>query len=79
MADEIAKKKILIIDDDTFLLDMYSLKFSQSGYAVDTALGSDQAYEKMKKDQPQISFLLILLCRAWTDLSYLKNCRQKNY
>ncbi len=43
------QKKILIIDDDSFLLDMYSLKFSQSGYEVESSLGSVQAYEKLKK------------------------------
>lgn len=47
MADEIPKKKILIVDDDSFLLDMYALKFTQAGLAVDTALGSVQALEKI--------------------------------
>lgn len=41
-------KKVLIIDDDNFLLDMYALKFSQNGYQVDTALGSTQAIDKLK-------------------------------
>lgn len=37
------KKKILIVDDDTFLLDMYALKFNQSNFEVTTALGPEQA------------------------------------
>jgi CheY-like chemotaxis protein len=41
------KKKILIIDDDIFLLDMYALKFNQSNFEVDTALGSLKALEKL--------------------------------
>ena len=41
-------KKILIIDDDNFLLDMYALKFGQNGYQVDTALGSTVALDKLK-------------------------------
>ena len=41
------KKKILIVDDDSFLLDMYALKFTQSGFTVDTALGSKLALEKL--------------------------------
>ena len=40
-------KKILIVDDDTFLLDMYALKFSQSGFDVTTALGAMPALEKL--------------------------------
>jgi DNA-binding response OmpR family regulator len=30
-------KKILLVDDDKFLLDMYAMKFSKSGYEVQTA------------------------------------------
>lgn len=41
-------KKIFIVDDDSFLLDMYALKFSQSGYDVTTALGALPALEKLR-------------------------------
>ena len=42
------KKKILIVDDDSFLLDMYALKFSQNNFEVYTASSGAQAIEKMK-------------------------------
>ena len=42
------KRKILIVDDDNFLLDMYALKFSQNNFEVYTAGGGVQAIEKMK-------------------------------
>lgn len=45
---ETEKKKILIVDDDTFLLDMYALKFSQNSFEVYTASGGTQALEKIK-------------------------------
>lgn len=41
-------KKVMIIDDDSFLLDMYALKFSQSGFEVETCLGSEKALEKLE-------------------------------
>lgn len=41
------KKKIFIIDDDSFLLDMYALKFNQSNFNVTTALGPEPALEKL--------------------------------
>ncbi len=41
-------KKILIVDDDSFLLDMYALKFSQSGFEVTSALGAMPALEKLR-------------------------------
>lgn len=37
------QKKILIVDDDSFLLDMYALKFSKVGYAVNFAASADAA------------------------------------
>ena len=43
------KKIILIVDDDSFLLDMYALKFSQNNFEVYTAVGGIQAIEKIKK------------------------------
>jgi CheY-like chemotaxis protein len=42
------KKKILIVDDDSFLLDMYALKFSQNNFDVYAAGGAAQAIEKLK-------------------------------
>src|SRR5574343_112700 len=42
------RRKILIVDDDTFLLDMYAFKFSQHNFEVYTAPGGLQAIEKLK-------------------------------
>ncbi len=38
-------KKILLVDDDRFLLDMYAIKFSKSGYEVKTADSTDAALQ----------------------------------
>lgn len=46
MAEE--KKKILIVDDDSFLLDMYALKFTSNNFEVYTAMNGVQAIEKLK-------------------------------
>lgn len=43
------KKKILLVDDDSFLLDMYSFKFSQNNFDVFTALNGVLALEKLKE------------------------------
>ncbi|MBU0999171.1 response regulator [Patescibacteria group bacterium] len=42
------KRKILIVDDDSFLLDMYALKFSQNNFEVYTAESGIHALEKLK-------------------------------
>lgn len=47
MADK--KKKILIVDDDRFLLDMYSVKFHENGFDVVSAMGGEEALGKIKE------------------------------
>ena len=41
MADTVQGKKILIVDDDKFILDLYVIKFSGAGYEVKTAESTD--------------------------------------
>ena len=43
-----AQKKILIVDDDKFLLDMYTFKFKENGFEVIQAVGSTDALSKLK-------------------------------
>lgn len=39
---------ILFVDDDNFLLDMYSLKFSKNNYEVHTAQGPEEALKAVR-------------------------------
>lgn len=41
-------KKIFIVDDDKFLLDMYTFKFKEKGFEVTQAFGSVDALSKLK-------------------------------
>jgi len=43
------KRKICIIDDDNFLLDMYAFKFNQNNFEVYTFLGGGPLLEKLKE------------------------------
>ena len=45
---ETTQKLILIVDDDTFLLDMYAMRFTQAGFKVETAMNAAQTLEKLK-------------------------------
>jgi DNA-binding response OmpR family regulator len=55
-------KKILIVDDDSFLLDMYALKFMKSNFSVSTALGPEKALEKLREGfMPDIILLDIMM------------------
>ena len=42
------KMKILIVDDDNFLLDMYAMKFSQNNFEVYTAASGVEGVAKLK-------------------------------
>lgn len=42
------KHTIFIVDDDSFLLDMYALRFTQAGFHVETGMNAEQALEKLR-------------------------------
>lgn len=48
MSPEHPKPKILIVDDDQFLLDMYSIKFTERNFEVATASDGEQALDKIQ-------------------------------
>ena len=56
------KRKILIVDDDSFLLDMYALKLSQNNFEVYTASSGVQAIEKMRGGlKPDVMLMDIIM------------------
>jgi CheY-like chemotaxis protein len=44
------KIKVLIVDDDKFLLSMYSTKFQKAGHDVSVAGGATEALSKLKEE-----------------------------
>ena len=45
---ENTKTKVLIVDDDKFLLNMYSIKFSKGNYEVNSATSGEEVFTKIK-------------------------------
>lgn len=45
---ETIPKKILVVDDDQFLLEMYSIKFREAGISVEASLDANQALEMLR-------------------------------
>ncbi len=43
------KKKVFLIDDDRFLLNMYGMKFEKEGFEVTTSMRSQDALEKIRQ------------------------------
>lgn len=55
------KIKVLIIEDEQTLLDMYSLKLSKEGFDVIKASDGQEGLEKAKSEKPDIILLDIML------------------
>jgi CheY-like chemotaxis protein len=54
--------KILLVDDDKFLLEMYASKFKTMGYNISTAVGSEDALNKLRGgDTPDVLVLDIIM------------------
>jgi len=47
-----AKRSVLLVDDDKFLLDMYAMKFSQEGYTVHASLSVSDAIKALMEGFP---------------------------
>jgi len=54
-------KKILIIEDDPFLNEMYATKFSQSGFQVELAVDGQEGLKKIRTIKPNLILLDIVL------------------
>lgn len=79
MSDERDKKyNLLIIDDDKFLLDMYSLKFGESNFNVETAFGSMEALEKLGSGYIPNIILLDIVMPTMDGFEFLQEMKSKN-
>ncbi|HLN18966.1 MAG TPA: response regulator [Patescibacteria group bacterium] len=55
------KKKILIVEDDSFVMDIYRTKLIQEGMEVETADNGMEALKKIEKLQPDLILLDIVM------------------
>lgn len=69
--------KVFIVDDDKFLLGMYSLKFANNGYDVETTVGSLAALEKLRAGAKPDIVLLDIIMPYMTGLELLKTVREE--
>jgi len=68
-------EKILIVDDDTFLLDMYATKFGQAGYVVTTAKSVEVALVTLREGEVYKIILLDIIMPRLTGIDLLRAIR----
>ena len=71
-------KKIFIVDDDKFLLDMYTFKFKEKGFEVIQAFGSIDALNKLKGGIVPDVILLDIVMPGMDGIELLAIIRKEN-
>ncbi len=69
--------KILIVDDDKFLLNMYSIKFQKEKFAVTTASDGSEALKRLEEGFVPDAIVLDIVMPVMDGLEALKNIRDK--
>jgi len=68
---------ILFVDDDSFLIDMYSLKFSRAGHIVQSASSTSAALEKLKEGYSPDAVVLDLIMPKMDGFSLLEQIKEQ--
>lgn len=74
-----SNKKILIVEDEEDLREMYSSKISSAGYNVITATCGDEGLTAIKKEKPDLVLLDLIMPRknGFDVMEELKNDKNK--
>lgn len=72
------KPKVLIVDDDKFLLNMYSIKFAKSNFEVNSAVSGDEALSKIKEGYTPDIILLDIVMPGMDGFQILDNLKKNN-
>jgi CheY-like chemotaxis protein len=71
------KPKILLVDDDRFLLDIYALKFKASGLEIETFSSSKEAMNKLEAGEKYDIIILDIIMPGIDGMEMLKNIKQE--
>lgn len=71
--------KILFVDDDKFLLDMYALKFSKNGFEVASAQGPEEALKVIRGGFEPDILLIDVVMPGMDGIELLSTLRKENF
>lgn len=77
MTDEISKSKVLLLDDDKFLLDMYAMKFVQLGFDVHACLSVKSALDLLRGGFVPDALLFDIIMPEQDGFSFLQALRDE--
>jgi len=71
-------KKIILVEDDLLLIDIYTTKFQETGIQVTVVEHGEKAVEKIRKEKPDLVVLDIVLPHqdGWEILRTLKTDKE---
>jgi two-component system KDP operon response regulator KdpE len=71
-------RKILFVDDDKFLLEMYALKFSKNNFEVNTAQGPEEALKVIRGGFEPDIMLIDVVMPGMDGIELLGTLRKEN-
>lgn len=72
-------KSVLLIEDDPFLIDIYTTKLKESGFEVEVATDGEMGLEKLKEKIPDILLIDIVLPKidGWQILKEIQKMKKE--
>lgn len=77
MAEPSAQKKILFVDDDKFLLDMYVQKFAKAGYEAKAADSTESAMKMLHEGYAPDVMLVDVVMPGMDGLEFVEAARRE--
>jgi len=67
-------KTVLLVEDDPFLIDIYTTKLKEAGFLIEVAATGEEALSKVKEKKPTLMILDIVLPKVdgWEILKRVK-------
>lgn len=73
-----SQKKVLLVDDDTFLLDMYAIKFKNNGYDVRTFDKTENALKVLREGYMPDAMLVDMIMPTMDGIDFISAVRGEN-
>ncbi len=74
----VADKNILIIDDDQFLLDIYSKRLREHGYDVTTVTSAEDALNELRSGKSFDLMLIDVVMPGMSGLEFMQKMQEEN-